>query len=115
MESFPYDEYPPTYGAQEEISDNILSSDFGDSYSQAVPDGINYRRSKYSVSWENHHLDDALIIWNFLRPKVNLDSFMWKWEGVTDEIQVRCTTLTRSFPKFNVQSITATFVTNYDI
>lgn len=115
METFPYTAYPPTYGTEEEIADNILTADFGDSYSQSTPDGINYLRSKYSLTWENHHIDDALTIWNFLRPKVNLSPFMWKWEGTTGEIQVRCVSLKRSFPKFNVQTVTASFVTNYDL
>ena len=114
-EVFPYILYPPTYNADETTNDAILISKFGDGYSQSTPNGINYARSTYSLSWENHPLKDADFIWNFLRPKVNLVPFMWKTPDMPDEIQVKCTSLKRSWPKYGVRTITATFETNYDL
>lgn len=115
METFPYVLYPPTYGADESINDAILESRFGDGYSQSVPDGINFRRSKWSLTWENYPIKHADIIWVFLRPKVRLEPFMWKTEGLDRELQVKCSELKRSWPKFGVYTITATFETSYDL
>ena len=113
FEVFPYELYPPTYGADEQINDSILIARFGDGYEQSVPDGINYRNSSWNLTWENHPLEHADFIWRFLRPKFQLDPFMWKTPRMPQEIQVKCTALKRADPKFGVQTISATFVTNH--
>ena len=113
LEVFPYELYPPTYGADEQTTDAILVPRFGDGYEQSVPDGINYQQSSWSLSWDDHKLVDADFIWRFLRPKVKLAPFMWKTPDMTAELQVKCTALSRSWPKHGVRSIKATFVTNH--
>lgn len=113
FETFPYILYPPTYGADEQINDAILTARFGDGYEQSTPDGINYEQSSWNLTWENHKLADADVIWRFLRPKVQLAPFMWRTPDMTKEIQVKCTSLKRSWPKFGVRTITASFATNH--
>ena len=113
LETFPYVLYPPTYGADEDIGDAILVAKFGDGYEQSTPDGINYEKSSWSLTWENHPLADADFIWRFLRPKVGLTPFMWKTPDMAEEVQVKCQSLKRSWPKYGVRTVTATFVTNY--
>ena len=113
LEVFPYELYPPTYGADEQTTDAILTARFGDGYEQSVPDGINYQNSSWNLTWSNHPLYDADFIWRFLRSKVGLTPFMWKLPDGAQEIQVKCTSLKRSWPKFGVRTVTATFVTNH--
>ena len=113
LEVFPYIVYPPTYGADEQIADAILIARFGDGHEQSVPDGINYQKSSWNLTWADHALDDADAIWLFLRSKVKLTPFLWKTPDMSSELQVKCTALSRSWPKFGVRSIQATFVTNH--
>jgi phage-related protein len=49
-------------GSEFASQSNILKSKFGDGYEQRVPNGINYKRDKISLVWENVTLAEKTTI-----------------------------------------------------
>lgn len=73
----------PSPGTADKPAFKILKADFGDGYSQAVPDGLNTIRRMMSVEWELLTPTDAATIINFLKARVGVEPFWWT---PTDEI-----------------------------
>lgn len=79
------DDYQPTA--------RVRVAQFGDSYAQREPDGINYQIRSYSLIWTMLDQADWDTLHDFLFARLQLRPFLWTppWEGV--QRQWLCTNL----------------------
>lgn len=55
----------------------ILKSQFGDSYAQTAPDGINNKIDMWTINYENLSTTDRATLWTFLDTTGGADTFTW--------------------------------------
>jgi len=71
----------PSYSSQEAVDFKILEADFGDGYSQRAADGLNSKKTEWSIVWENRENADIALLYNFLIDKLGYEAFYWTPPG----------------------------------
>jgi phage-related protein len=56
---------PPSPGTDIKRKPKLLKADFGDGYSQATRDGVNWIKNSLTLTWETLTLDQAVVIDTF--------------------------------------------------
>src|SRR5262249_17439905 len=67
----------PSFTTSLSVKPRILTSDFGDGYSQRTLDGINFNRQVWQVVWENLLDSERNNITNFLNALAGVGAFLW--------------------------------------
>lgn len=86
----------------------VREVDFGDGYSQAVPDGLNHISETWNIRIEKKPPRTALQIDAFLRARGGVEPFDWGRKG-TNDIRVICRTWRLADDENGSVTVTATF------
>lgn len=93
-------------GTKIDTAFRVKKAEFGDGYTQAMPDGINPVKDVIQLTWDTLLEEDALTIHNWLKSKMGTIPFYYDVDlGITRKWT--CTAVGRG--KNDVMSITATF------
>lgn len=68
---------PPSPGTSDKPNIKKLQADFGDGYSQAVPDGINHIKREISLSWDLLTPVQATELTDFFRARQGCEPFYY--------------------------------------
>lgn len=98
-------------GFSRAVSHRVLTSNYGDGYSQRVRDGINSKIDSFTVSFNNRDWEEIEVIAAFLDLKVALNFTVTVAE---EAIKVKCEEYNISYGQQNVHSIQATFMRVYE-
>lgn len=98
----------PSYGADEDHKPRVIKIDFGDGYSQRLPDGLNTDLMKRNLSFQNRTTTEADAIIAFLKNEKGATAFYWTPPGGTQK-KWTCDTYKRVNNSYNCDTITATF------
>lgn len=109
MDRFPYEQYPPSYGAVIEANERVNEAQFGDGYAQWAGDGINTSIDKYRVTWTNAGPAMTSYVYSFLRSRLNRDAFLFRLpDDLGGElVQVRCKKVSKTFVNWRNYTISA--------
>lgn len=69
--------WQPDYGAQADVTPNVLTAQFGDGYSQDIPLGINFMPQVWTLKFNRDPDTDADDIYNFLISQGGYKRFWW--------------------------------------
>ena len=75
MQAFPQIEV--SVGTKPVTRVRVLSSRFGDSYEQTMPDGLNNIFYDWQIVWDNISIDEAFTIVEFLQTHKGSEIFSW--------------------------------------
>lgn len=67
----------PTYGIELEQSHKLTANEFGDGYTQRIPEGIHAQRRRWSVAFNAVTSAKAARILAFLRAQGGVNPFLW--------------------------------------
>lgn len=67
----------PNFGAQLTVKPRVLTSQFGDGYSQRVADGINARPESWALTFSARTNSERDTILAFLEARNGVESFDW--------------------------------------
>ena len=59
----------------------LISSQFGDGYSQRAPSGLNAQQDKWTLQYDNLSATDRDTLWTFLNTHGSWTSFTWAAPG----------------------------------
>lgn len=102
----------PDVGSQKSIEVKVNETPFGDGYVQRAPDGLNYRREVWQVSFTGNRERTAPIR-NFLEGVVGVVPFKWKTPE-EKEILVVAQDLSVSRDMPGVERVSCTFRQDFD-
>lgn len=68
----------PSWSSEVDVSDRILTANFGDGYQQRLPEGIHRRRQRWSVNFANVTTAKAAAIVAFLERVGATTAFYWQ-------------------------------------
>ena len=98
---------PDTYSRS--VVFKIKSVEFGDGYTQQMPDGLNFRRFNFSLRWENIDTTQKDTIDDFLVARGGYQTFLWYNPEDLTTYKVKCKEWTVEYVNPNVWNVTATF------
>lgn len=75
IETFP--NIAPGDKSQKTKEFRVLTADFGDGYSQSVPDGLNTHIESWDLTFEHYPASDINTITTFLDARLGSQSFYW--------------------------------------
>lgn len=99
----------PSPGTTDKPTIKKLQADFGDGYSQAVGDGINYIRRELSLEWELLTPDQAVEITNFLRARGGVEPFYYTPSDELAPVKWTCDDWSDKRGQGGMRSVTAKF------
>lgn len=114
MANLPTDLDPIINNTQRAYEPKVLINDFGDGYSQRVPDGINTIRRTISVTFLGSRSDIDTYN-NFFTNLAGASNFSWTPPGEDTERKWICPKWTITDMSNNIQELTATFREVYDL
>jgi len=74
----------PSVGSGAQVQPRILTSKFGDGYSQRVPDGLNFMDKELTLTWDALDLVQFSEILSFLESHAGYLSFYYTFPGEND-------------------------------
>lgn len=108
-----YPPLPPAPGTSMTPAIKLLVAEFGDSYEQTTPDGINHIRDKISLRWEDVHPADAIEIETFLRAKQGYLPFYYTPSDDLSPILWTCKVWSYSRNRSGFRTLSAEFVQSF--
>jgi phage-related protein len=99
----------PSAGAQDKPEIKILKADFGDGYSQPIPDGINNIRSVMTIAFEGLERDERDQILSFLVERKGTQPFLYTLPGEAQPIRFTCADWSNVALGADLYTINATF------
>lgn len=99
----------PSPGTSDKTSVKKLQAEFGDGYSQAVPDGLNSIRREITVDWDMLTPTDAATIIDFFRARGGVEPFYWTPSDETTALKWICESWTERRNEGGFRSVNATF------
>jgi phage-related protein len=100
---------PPSPGTSDKAVIKKLVAEFGDGYSQAVPDGINSLRREISLDWNLLTPEQAGEIIMFFRARGGCEPFFWTPSDETTALKWICDDWKEKRGEGGFRSISATF------
>lgn len=100
---------PPSPGTSDAIQIKKLEAEFGDGYSQAVPDGINHMRREISLDWELLTPTQSNQIIAFFRARGGCEPFYWTPSDETTALKWVCEEWSEKRGEGGMRSISAKF------
>lgn len=114
MDIFP-DIGTPDWGFTEEDPEaSVTQVQFGDGYTLRQPDGINYLRDAWSLTWSSLDEATAVATYQWLRVRKNLKAFLWTHPVSGNVIQVICTSVSLSYVDYNDYALRANFKRDFN-
>lgn len=107
-------EYIPSTGFSLESTPKVLSSNFGDNYSQRVGDGINNIGEEWDLTFTNRKLEDADAIISFFTQKRGTEAFLWTPPGETEQVVVLASSWKKSYSSPATRTISVKFTRTYE-
>jgi phage-related protein len=98
----------PSYPVDKQAQPKVKRANFGDSYTQQYPDGINYNLYSWSLTWENLTETEKNTIETFLVARKGLETFEWT-DNTPTTYRVKAPTWTISEIAPKVYTIKVTF------
>ena len=90
MDVFPFNDWTPDWGLQDQPKADIEEVTLGDGYVLRRPNGINYIRSTWEPSYSFLDKEQQAQIVSWIRPRLGFVPFLWT-HPVTQEVhQVIC-------------------------
>lgn len=71
------DIFIPSSGFQNQVKTSALAAQFGDGYSQRVPQGINNISKEWSLTWVNRSYSHCQDILDFFEARKGTEAFLW--------------------------------------
>lgn len=93
----------------------VVTSQFGDGYSQRIVNGINNIAKEWSVSFNSRDLQTISQIENFFEARRGVEGFRWIPPGDTTIYSVLCTEWSKTYDSHISASITAKFIQIFDV
>lgn len=100
---------PPSPGTSDTIKVKKLEAEFGDGYSQAVPDGINHLRREISLDWELLTPAQSNEIIAFFRARGGCEPFYWTPSDEATPVKWICDDWVEKRNEGGMRSISAKF------
>jgi phage-related protein len=104
--------YDPSPGTSTKPRLKLLSVDFGDGYTQEMPDGINFLKREVSLTWEALTIVQAAALETFMEGKGGYIPFLYALSNDTVR-QWKCKDWSRK--RQNPDSFTATFIEDFSL
>jgi phage-related protein len=106
--------YVPKYGARKKVPVRVLTTDFGDGYRQRSADGLNTIKETWDLEFfkEDVDIDD---IENFLINEGGYIAFNWTPLGEVVSKKFTCKDWNRTKTSHDVDTLTCTFVREFDL
>jgi phage-related protein len=89
-----------------------LEASFGDGYEQISSEGLNSKREKWDLTWENEDKEDVDTIIAFLDVRLGATPFFWTAPDEEDPKLWRCTGFSVK-PSAYSKTLSATFIRWY--
>lgn len=105
----------PDYGSSAQKKPRVLTSNFGDGYSQRAAAGINPLSQVWQLSWSALSTTDANTLDAFFVAKGGHTAFLWTPPRESTALKWICQEWSRSISHPNNDSITATFIQVFDL
>lgn len=101
--------WTPDFGLEADYKPRVRLARFGDGYEQRVGDGINTDQDKWNLTFTVRTDTETSAILAFLKARNGIEAFDWTPAGESTAIRVVCREWHRTFDKFNLNTVTATF------
>lgn len=105
----------PDYGLNATPTFRIRRAQFGDGYEQRAPDGLNYVRRSWSVTWSVIPEESRDMLMDFFRQMAGVYSFEWALPRTGEMVRVTCEDPTSVHDSFSNHTVTATFKEVFDL
>lgn len=99
----------PSPGTSDTIKIKKLEAEFGDGYSQAIPDGLNNLRREISLDWDLLTPTQSSQIITFFRARKGCEPFYWTPSDETTPLKWVCDEWTERRIDGGMRSISAKF------
>ncbi len=86
------------------------TANFGDRYSQNVPDGINYAWNEWALEWSELYTTERDTIVNFLEARQGTETFNWVNPSNDITYKIKCKEFSDRWAKAGIWSVTAKFI-----
>lgn len=105
----------PDWGFTEEDPEaSVTQVQFGDGYMLRQPEGINYLRDAWSLTWSSLDETTAEATYQWLRQRKNLKAFLWVHPISGEQIQVLCTAVSLTYNDYNDYALRTTFKRDFN-
>ena len=105
----------PSFASALQVDASVLEARFGDKYSQRAGNGNNPVSDTWSVIFENYNNTDIETIKTFLRTQAGVDAFDWIPPGEVASKKWTCKSWTVTPSGYNVSTLRATFLQEFDL
>lgn len=106
--------FTPSKNVSKTVKTRTREANFGDGYSQRVPDGINNILREWRLTFENRSIDTANQIIGFLESKNGSESFSWTPPNSPVTYKVVCMEWSELDTSHISKTINATFKQVFD-
>lgn len=100
--------WAPDKGATRAMEPRVLSTGFGDGYSQDSPDGLNHKLEKRSLSFSGRSVAEMTAIEAFLEARGAVETFYYTHPGKTQK-KYKCRSWSAQDNDYLVLAISAEF------
>lgn len=105
----------PFWGSSGDVTPRVLQANFGDGYSQRVPDGLNNIEEKWSLKWDILTLAEKNAIVAFFEARKGAESILMTMPGESVQKTWICSAWSSNQVSYAAYSLSASFVRVYDI
>jgi phage-related protein len=104
---------PPSPGTSDQPRIRKLEAEFGDGYSQAVPDGLNHIKREISLDWDLLTPTQSNDIIAFFRARGGCEPFFWTPSDETTALKWICEEWSEKRIEGGMRAVTAKFVQSF--
>lgn len=106
--------YTPSKGISSSSKPRVVSAQFGDGYSQRVPDGLNSVVKEWDLSFNSNPVNKANSIVKFFEDRKGSEPFLWTPPGETTQYLVICQEWNMVYQTHLSRTVTAKFKQVFD-
>lgn len=99
----------PDWGLANNPKADVIMTDLGDGYQVRRPKGINYLKETWSPNWSFLSREEAQNIYEWLKQRLNLTSFLWRPPDDPQTYRVVCTSVSKAISDVGISAVSATF------
>lgn len=107
--------YVPDRGYTRNTKPKVLVYQFGDGYSQRIPDGLNSIRYDYSLTFNNRSIPEANAIIQFFEGTFGAEYFLWTPPQETTQIKVIASDWSNTYESAISRTVSVNFTQVFDI
>jgi len=106
---------PPQIGSGDKVTFKVIEVPFGDGYGQAAGDGLNSKRTDWSLVWNGLLPAEVTDIKAFLDARGGHETFLWTPTGEAVARKFKCRGYQRGDASEESDQFTATFKEVYEL